>query len=114
MDQPGPSDDLPRALFRRWLRSHEEETVGAEEVYRPHKWPFPRSRGRSGLELQADGVYMRIGPGPDDRSEARAGRWEVVGPRRLRLGAERVEPEIVEIVAVDDDVLRLRRTGHET
>lgn len=48
----------------RWIRSHEEDRQGVR-IYRQQNFPFPASRGRSGMELHKDGsgFYGEIAPG---------------------------------------------------
>jgi len=75
------------ALQREWVHSHEEDTDG-EQVFRPASYAFPPSRGRSGLDLRADGSYGESAPGPTDRpEEAGGGTWELDGDElKLRSG----------------------------
>jgi len=49
----------------RWIRSHEEDQ---EEwrVYRPHDYPFPPSRSRSGFQLNGDGSALFGAIAPTD------------------------------------------------
>jgi hypothetical protein len=102
------TEPVPRALFRRWRHSFEEDS-GSLVVYRPEDFPFPRARGRGGLEFRPDGTAVEWQIGPGDAGLPVAGQWIVERPGRLRLmfpsaGRDRT----VELVAVDVDVLRLR------
>ena len=103
--------ELPHELFRRWLHSHEEDE-GDVRVYRPAGYDLPPARGRRGLEFRADGELLVIGPGPADRPQARAGRWEPAGERRARVSLpSAAQPQELEIVSVDPDRLTVRWSG---
>jgi hypothetical protein len=66
----------PNLLFQQWIHSREEDTP-TEIVYRPAGFPLPPSRGRSGVEFHADGTFKRIGIGPTDISNVKAGSWQI-------------------------------------
>lgn len=66
----------PSQLHGRWLHSHEEDTPGAL-VYRPADYPFPRSRGRDGLDLSAGGAATTHAIAPTDGTRAQAGGWRL-------------------------------------
>ena len=73
----------PEQLQGRWVHSHEEDTDD-EIVYRAESsgYDFPRSRGREALELNPDGSYSGVVPGPTDKPEATAGgTWSVEGDK---------------------------------
>jgi hypothetical protein len=101
--------NLPEAIFRRWGHSFEEDHENVS-VYRPADYPFPRARGRPGIEFRRDGTYVDWTIGPADVKQAREGRWVAESPGRVRVvgpargGAARV----LEILRSDDDVLELR------
>jgi hypothetical protein len=99
----------PEALFRRWQHSFEEDDDMAA-VYRPADFPFPRARGREGIEFRPDGTVVDWQIGPGDRSQPVEGRWilEQSGRIRLTFGAG-ISDRTIELLAVDDDVLRLRK-----
>lgn len=97
---------LPEELFRRWMHSREEDE-GDVRVYRPAGYDLPPARGRRGLEFRPDGELLEIGPGPADKPQATAGRWESVGERRARVSLAG-EPQEVEIVDLEPDRLKLR------
>jgi hypothetical protein len=94
-----------RRLEGRWLHSHEEDTAD-EMVFRSADsgYAFPRSRGREGFELRADGSYVGSAPGPDDRPERSRGGWSLEAGNRLVL-----PDRVLEITGAEGDVLRLRR-----
>jgi hypothetical protein len=50
------------------MHAHEEDKE-SELVYRPASYSLPPSRGRSALDLLADGTYVESSPGPTDRPE---------------------------------------------
>jgi len=50
--------ELDRAALQgQWVHAHEEDT-DSELVYRPASYSLPPSRGRSALDLRADGTYV--------------------------------------------------------
>ena len=69
---------FPRALTKKWMHSHEEDT-DTREVFRPADYPFPLSRGRRGFELRPDGNLIEGGPGPTDRTTTSSGSWTFDG-----------------------------------
>lgn len=71
-------------LSQHWVHSREEDT-STETVYRPATYPFPPSRGRSGLVFNADGTMKRIGIGPTDVSAVKEGTWRIVEPESGRI-----------------------------
>ncbi|MFB4313877.1 hypothetical protein [Actinomadura sp. 21ATH] len=69
----------------RWLHSREEDTASAD-VYRREDHAFPPARRpRRGLEFRADGTFLDLRPGPDDRPREVAGHWEDAGAGVLRV-----------------------------
>jgi hypothetical protein len=64
------------ALRGRWLHAHERDS-GDEMVFVPADTELPPSRGRRELELGEGGEASEGGPGPTDRPESRAARWEL-------------------------------------
>jgi hypothetical protein len=94
--------DLPDAVFRHWVHSHEEDR-GDLQVYRPADFPFPPARGRRGFELKRDGQVVIYGPGPTDKPEANTERWSAAGPDRARVGDRQLE-----IVSLEPDRLTVR------
>ena len=94
-------------LEGRWVHSHEEDTAD-DLVYRSASsgYDFPRSRGREALELNPDGTYGGVVPGPADKPEAAAG-----GSWALEDGNKLVLPDrTLEITAAEPGVLRVRRS----
>ncbi len=80
----------PARMLGLWLHSHEEDT-GSTKVYRPAGYAFPRSRGRTAMELRPDGTYIQYDSGPDDRGRAVEGRWEDVGEGLVRTTVTRID-----------------------
>ena len=97
--------------MKRWVHSFEEDT-GDVKVYRPATYPFPRARGREGIEFLPEGsvVYSAIGRG--DAPEPIRGQWraEESGPVEIAFEGQAREPRRLEIVEAGDDILRLRES----
>jgi hypothetical protein len=74
----------PTDLHGQWTHSHEEDEPGTL-VFRPGGWNFPPSRGRRSIHLCADGTLGSVGPGPDDRTRVRNGRWRLLPGDILEL-----------------------------
>ena len=108
------SELLPRDLFRHWVHSREEDT-GDIEVYRPDEFDFPPSFGRDGFEMLVDGQFIQDDIGPADGIVQVTGRWTASGPQQIEVPFETGERQgfSMEIVAVDDTILRIRRQDQE-
>ncbi|MEV0388887.1 hypothetical protein [Nonomuraea sp. NPDC050643] len=75
----------PPDIIGSWLHSFEEDT-GTTAVYRPHDHPFPPARRvRRGLEFRADGTFVELRPGPDDRPRPVTGRWRFLEDGRVQV-----------------------------
>ena len=90
----------PEVLQRAWVHSHEEDT-GAEMVFRPAGYSFPRSRGRRSFELTPGGKLTRGAPARPTAgrrsvvpgSSRTMGRWPFSGrASRRRIGCWRSYP----------------------
>ena len=95
----------PERLQGRWVHSHEEDTED-EIVYRAESsgYDFPRSRGREALELNPDGSYSGVVPGPTDKPEATpGGTWSVEGDKLV------LPDRTLEVTGAEEGVLRVRR-----
>ena len=95
----------PEQLQGRWVHSHEEDTED-EIVYRAESsgYDFPRSRGREALELNPDGSYSGVVPGPTDKPEATGGGgWMVDGDTLV------LPDRTLEVTGVEEGVLRVKR-----
>ncbi len=95
-----------KALTRRWVHSHEEDTAEGQ-VFRPDDRPFPPSRGRRRLDLSGSGDVVETMSGPDDRQRDLGGNWRVEG-NRLVLNVEGRSAEQLEVVSVEPDKLVVR------
>ena len=96
----------PERLQGRWVHSHEEDTDD-EMVFRSagSGYDFPRSRGREALELNPDGSYGGVVPGPVDKPVASGeGTWKLEDGNKLVL-----PDRVLEVTAVEGDVLRVKR-----
>ncbi len=99
----------PEALFRHWGHSFEEDNESST-AYRPQDFPFPRARGRQGLEFRPDGTVVDWQIGPGDKTRPVEGRWILERPGQLRLLFPNRD-RTVELVTVEGDRLRLRELG---
>lgn len=90
------------ALVGRWVHSHEEDTDDLR-VYRPADFSFPRSRGRTSIDLREDGTYSRRAPGPVDVPVETGGQWRLAGDR-LEL-----DDDVWELGSVEPDRLTVRK-----
>ena len=112
MTRPISMGELPKAIFRQWLHSREED-AGGVLVFRPKGFPFPPSFGRDGFEMSASGRYIVEEPGPADSPVTVTGRWKYLGERRVGVsfpGTVRAGFRF-EIVSIDDSTLRIRRAA---
>jgi hypothetical protein len=100
---------LPRAFFRHWIHSREED-AGGVEVYRPEEFPFPPSFGRDGFEPRPDGEFILYEIGPADGTVAVPGHWQLRGQRQVLVTFRGGEQDFAfEVVDLDPKVLRIRR-----
>ena len=67
-----------------------------------------RRAGGAGSSSGPTASCSSIGPGPADKPQAAAGRWEPAGERRARVSLPAGEPQELEIVSVEPDRLKLR------
>ena len=99
----------PAALCGSWLHSREEDTA-TEVVYRPVSFRFPRSRGREGLQLSADGTAIFAGIGPTDLAQHQGGRWRLEQTRlHLDFDDPAAAPRVLDLVEVTPDRLVAKR-----
>jgi hypothetical protein len=100
---------LPENLFQRWIHSYEEDTSEAQ-VFRPSGYSFPPARGRVGFEIRADGSFILLGPGGNDRSTAVTGHWVRSQDWTLQVtfSDSHLNREI-HILEVKPQILRIRR-----
>ncbi len=95
------------AIQGEWVHAHEEDSE-SELVFRPASYSLPPSRGRSALELRADGSYSESSPGPTDRPEQATGTW-ALEQDRLTLRPQQGSTRVLRIVTAEPDRLALRR-----
>jgi len=94
-------------LLGRWVHSHEEDGEG-EMVFRPDTHDFPPSRGRTSVELRADGTYVERSPGPVDIPEESRGRWSLEDDRLVLEGEGERPGHVWELTAAEGDRLGVR------
>ncbi len=106
--------ELPHQMYSTWLHSFEEDD-GDIEVYRPDGYDFPPARRpRAGVEFGPGGLFADLTPGPDDRPERRAGRWDcndMASEIYVTREFDMAPTETLEIVEASDRILRIRRGG---
>ncbi len=73
-----PSTVDPAVLQQTWLHAHEEDH-GDTVVYRPNTYAFRPSRGRTGFQIEPNGVLTQYDIAPTDGLEKRAGKWRIEG-----------------------------------
>jgi len=101
----------PPDVIGAWLHSYEEDTE-TTAVYRPDDYPFPPARrGRRGLEFRADGTFVELHPGPDDRPRPAAGRWRSLGDGRIQITFPQGQgtPFELTVVSCTDGVLTIAK-----
>lgn len=107
-----PPDGQPagHTLFRRWVHSFEEDAEGVS-VYRPFGFEFPPAFGRDGFDIKRNGEFIRYDIGPADELVEVPGRWKAKGSNTIVVHFDNpdVEPDTLDIVSREDDVLRIRR-----
>ena len=99
-----------KQLEGTWLASREENR-GDTLVYRPNTYKFPPARGRTGFALKSYGRFEQFDIAPTDGLTGRPGTWTAAGRTRLRIHlTDGQSPDYtLEIVALDQQVLRLRQ-----
>jgi hypothetical protein len=103
--------DLSAQLHKKWVHSYEDDTDEVE-AYRPSGYDFPPARGRRGMEFKADGTFIRYDIAPSDGSLPVPGTWEPVKGKKavqIKVQGERPETYRLEIVALGDSLLRVKR-----
>ncbi|SDL95797.1 hypothetical protein [Nonomuraea jiangxiensis] len=101
----------PSGLVGCWLHSYEEDGE-TTAVYRPSDHPFPPSRRvRRGLEFRADGTFVELRPGPDDRPRPVTGHWRAGEGGRVRVAFPPGQGAPIELTVVScaDDRLVLAK-----
>ena len=105
---------LPRAIFRLWVHSHEEDTPEVH-VYRPRGHPLPPARGRSAFEIQKSGRFIHHGIAAGEGTREITGSWKAEAPDRIRIAypegaaGARALPRSLTIESCDEQKLEIRR-----
>lgn len=104
------TNGVSSAMFKHWIHSHEEDSEGIK-VYRPSDYNFPPSRGREGFELKENGEFIIYGIGATDKYEAIVGTWKAEGENKIQVSFDNQNEQsfTLDIVASDEDVLKIRR-----
>jgi hypothetical protein len=99
---------ITRLLFRTWMHSHEEDQ-GEVQVYRPSTFAFPRARGRTGYTFEAGGKVIQHDIAPTDGSVGNAGTW-TLQDKTISISSIKDQPPYkLEIVSIDDKVMKVKR-----
>ena len=94
-------------VFGRWLFSHEDED-GAR-VYRPRDDVFPPSRRpRDGFDIEPDGTFRVVRPGPGDAPAATGARWRDAGGAIEVVSGSGAVLRTLRVVDAAPGVLKLR------
>jgi hypothetical protein len=103
--------NLHSGIFKRWIHSHEEDREGVM-VFRSSDYNFPPARGRTGFELKEDGEFVAYEIGSDDRSQRVLGHWRSDQQNKLTVYFDNPlnKPYTIEIVSLDHDILKIRKT----
>jgi hypothetical protein len=98
------------SLSGSWTHSYEEDDSADVQVYRPtHAFAFPPSRrGRETLEFGAGGQMIKGMPGPDDRQSKTGAALTSLGMNRYRLDGGQTPGRVIEIIASEPDLLKIR------
>lgn len=101
-----PTSLDPSRLVGTWWRVPEEDEAGLA-VYRREGAPLPPARGRRGFTLQDGGQAQVLGPGPTDRRESTASRWQLDAQGQLQVDG--VTEAAMALVSLSGDRLTLKR-----
>ncbi|MFK8101094.1 MAG: hypothetical protein AB8G15_01165 [Saprospiraceae bacterium] len=98
-----------KALFQHWVHSYEDET-GVGKVYRPSGYDFPRSRGRHGFQLKANGDCKEYAIAPTDGTLLRAAKWRYEGQDiiEIKYPEDKANPLRYQILSVTDTMLTIK------
>ena len=104
------SKGLPPAIFTHWVHSHEDDTDIAH-VYRPHDYPFPRSRGREGFEIKQTGEFILYRIAPTDGLNRFTGRWKLKGIDTVvvEFDTEEIRAVSFKIISCEDGLLKIKK-----
>jgi hypothetical protein len=101
------SDIDPNALVGSWTHVREQDSADLVTFY-PSDSPIPPGRGRTAIDLKADGDLRRFTPGADDRRAVSPGSWHLDG-RELTLHTEGGGVERYEVESLTDKQLIMRK-----
>ena len=97
------------AILGDWIHAHERDSAGSK-VYVDASEPLPPSRGRQRLTFRADGTFVDVQPGADDRAIQASGTYEFEGTKLLLQHASSAQPVFYEVVRGSDGrTLRLKK-----
>lgn len=103
---------LPQAIFRSWKHSREED-CGGVLVFRPSDtFDFPPAFFRDEMTFRENGRFSLTRPGPADAPQTSLGTWQALGSDRIRIefANPQQRPLNIQIVAIDETVLMIRRS----
>lgn len=92
-------------LMGEWVHSHEESTT-KENVFRPHNYNFPPSRGREKMMLKEGGVLLYSSILPNDQPIQLKGTWLLSG-KKLMLNYNKKKLKYT-IVDISTSILKLK------
>ncbi|HIK16832.1 MAG TPA: hypothetical protein IGS53_16325 [Leptolyngbyaceae cyanobacterium M33_DOE_097] len=102
--------NLPNALFRQWIHSHEEDQ-GDIWVYRTKGYAFPPARGREGMEFRENGEFFRYQIGPTDRIVTVSGQWRMKDTNVIEIKLANQPTAIsMTILECNEQILRIQQT----
>lgn len=90
------------------MHAHEEDVDDAAQ-YRPQGEPLPPAFGRTAFEIKRNGDFVQHEPGPADAPQRVLGRWTSQGTRQLHVELHDGRSFTLDILALDDQLLTLRR-----
>ena len=94
-------------VLGRWLFSHEDED--GTRVYRPRDGVFaPSRRPREGFDIEADGTFRVVRPGPADAPIATGARWREAGDAIEVTSESGAVVRTLRVVDAAPGVLKLR------
>lgn len=105
------SNVLSSAIYQHWIHSYEED-VEEMQIYRPHDYQFPPSRGRDGFEIKENRQFIFYTIGATDRPQAIVGKWELLDETKLKVSLEGREDQsfTLEVVELRDQYLKVIKT----
>jgi len=102
--------ELPTVIFKHWVHSYEHDTDTCY-IYRPHDYPFPRSRGRRGFDIKENGEFVLYRIAPNDGLNSFSGRWKLKGVDTVIVGfkAEEINSFSFRIISCEEDILIIKK-----